>query len=179
MLTGSARGRKLKVPSGMVVRPTTGRVKQSMFDTLGGIKGARVLDVFSGAGTLGIEALSRGASYCVFIERSSRVARLLRENVETCGFLERSKIICRHYESALKKLVQSSEEFDLIFIDPPYPMYSTLTPSRFVRKVYPLLSSRGVIVIKHVDSFGNPPEGLDLETRSFGYTKVSFLRKVQ
>jgi len=176
VLTGSAKGRKLRVPSGRRVRPTTGRVKQSMFDTLGDLEGLSVLDVFSGTGTLGIEALSRGASSSVFIERDPGVAVLLKENLGACGFSERSTLISMHYEGALKKLARESREFDIIFLDPPYPLYSTLSPNDLVHRVAHLLSPRGIVVIKHPQGFeGIPPERLKAETRSYGDTRVTFL----
>ncbi len=87
VITGSARGRRLKTPEGMDIRPTTDNVKESVFNILQfDIEGRRVLDLFAGTGQLGIECLSRGAREAVFIDQSRDAVRIIRENLKTCGF---------------------------------------------------------------------------------------------
>lgn len=117
VITGSARGRRLKELEGMETRPTTGKVKESMFSILQfDIEGRRVLDLFAGTGQLGIEALSRGASECVFIDQRKDAVALIRENLKICGLTENA--VVRQGDSMA--YLKSGEKFDIIFLDPPY-----------------------------------------------------------
>ena len=117
VITGSARGRVLKELQGMETRPTTGKVKESLFSIIQfDIEGRRVLDLFAGTGQLGIEALSRGAAECVFIDRRPDAIRLIQENLEVCGLSDRAIVRSGDAMSYLK----SGEKFDLVFLDPPY-----------------------------------------------------------
>ena len=117
VITGSARGRRLKELEGMETRPTTGKVKESLFSILEfDIEGRRVLDLFAGTGQLGIEALSRGARECVFIDQRKDAAALIRDNLQICGLSEQATVRCGDGMAYLK----SGEKFDIIFLDPPY-----------------------------------------------------------
>lgn len=117
VITGSARGRRLKELEGLETRPTTGKVKEALFSVIQfDIEGRRVLDLFAGTGQLGIEALSRGAQSAVFVERRKDALQAIRENLEVCGFAENSRVVSGDSISYLK----SGEKFDLIFLDPPY-----------------------------------------------------------
>jgi len=115
VITGSARGRRLKTPEGMDIRPTTDNVKESVFNILQfDIEGRRVLDLFAGTGQLGIECLSRGAREVVFIDQSRDAVKIVKENLKTCGF---SAPVLQ--QDALSYL-NTCGKFDLIFVDPPY-----------------------------------------------------------
>ena len=123
VITGTARGRRLKTPEGMDIRPTTDNVKESVFNILQfDIEGRRVLDLFAGTGQLGIECLSRGAKEVVFIDQSRDAVKIAKDNLKACGFsapvLQQDAI---SYLSACGK-------FDLIFVDPPYDagLYKTV-----------------------------------------------------
>ena len=117
VITGTARGRVLKELEGLETRPTTGKVKESLFSIIQfDIEGRRVLDLFAGTGQLGIEALSRGAAECVFIDRRADAVRLVKDNLELCGLSDRASVRCGDAMSYLR----SGEKFDLIFLDPPY-----------------------------------------------------------
>ncbi len=117
VITGSARGRRLKELTGMETRPTTDKVKESLFSIIQfDIEGRRVLDLFAGTGQLGIEALSRGAASAVFIDRRADAVRLVKGNLELCGLSDRASVRCGDAMSYLR----SGEKFDLIFLDPPY-----------------------------------------------------------
>lgn len=177
VLTGSAKGKKLRVPKGFSVRPTAARMKKSIFDTLGNLEGLDVLDLFAGTGTLGIEALSRGAGHVVFVEKNRSVFRLLRDNVVSCGFSQSSRLVCSDYEVAVRRLARSGERFDLIFIDPPYPLYGSVGASDLIALALSVLSEGGVIVIKHTKPFDEIPEGFHRVTKSFGDTLVSFVKR--
>ena len=117
VITGSARGRRLKELEGLETRPTTGKVKEALFSVIQfDIEGRRVLDLFAGTGQLGIEALSRGAECAVFVERRRDALQVIRENLEACGMTDKARLVNGHAMSYLK----SGEKFDLIFLDPPY-----------------------------------------------------------
>lgn len=177
VLTGTAKGRKLKVPKGKTVRPTTSRIKKSIFDTLGDISGLKVLDIFAGSGSLGIESLSRKAAHVTFIEKNPLVFKILRENISLCGFLDRATLIFAHYEGALKKLQKRGGKFDLIFIDPPYILYGKQQVNHFINGVSELLEKEGVIVIEHNYKIDEAPITFIRTTKPFGGTQVSFFRR--
>ena len=115
VITGTARGRRLKTPEGMDIRPTTDNVKESIFNILQfDIEGRRVLDLFAGTGQLGIECLSRGAREVVFIDQNRDAVKIVKENLKTCGFT--APVL---QQDALGYL-RTCGKFDLIFVDPPY-----------------------------------------------------------
>ena len=117
VITGTARGRRLKTPGNYDIRPTTDNVKESVFNIIQfDIEGRRVLDLFAGTGQLGIEALSRGAECAVFVERRRDALQVIRENLEACGMTDKARVVNGDAMSYLK----SGEKFDLIFLDPPY-----------------------------------------------------------
>ena len=121
IIAGEARGRRLRVPRGDRVRPTTDRVRESVFAALGSLTaldGITVLDAFAGSGALGLEALSRGAAHATFVERHRPTAAVLRANVAALGFDGRSRIV---QADVLRWLAGHGEEsFDVAFCDPPY-----------------------------------------------------------
>ena len=115
VITGSARGRRLKTPEGLDIRPTTDNVKEALFNIIQfDVEGRRVLDLFAGTGQLGIEALSRGAASAVFVDQDREALKIVRENLKTCGLQASVR-----QEDALRAL-HREERFDLIFVDPPY-----------------------------------------------------------
>ena len=117
VITGSARGRRLKEIEGLETRPTTDRVKEALFSVIQfDIEGRRVLDLFAGTGQLGIEALRRGAESAVFVEQRKDAVQAVRENLAVCGLSDRARVVSGDAMSYLK----SGEKFDLIFLDPPY-----------------------------------------------------------
>ena len=117
VISGTARGRKLKEPTGYDIRPTGSTVKESIFNIIQfDIEGRHVLDLFSGTGQFGVEALSRGADSVVFVDQSNEASKLIWENLRRCGFENSAKVYTR---DALKFLT-GEEKYDLIFLDPPY-----------------------------------------------------------
>lgn len=118
VISGTARGRRLKELPGMDTRPTTDKVKESLFNIIQfDIEGRKVLDLFGGTGQLGIEALSRGAARCTFVDMNRQAAAVIRENVKTVGFSDVSVV---HQGDAAAFLAGCREKFGLIFLDPPY-----------------------------------------------------------
>ena len=142
IISGTARGRKLKEPSGFDIRPTSDMVKESVFNIIQfDIEGRRILDLFAGTGQLGIEALSRGAKSAVFVEQNTEAVKLIRQNLQICGFAGSAEV---HTNDALTYL-NGRESFDLIFIDPPY---DTKLPDKTLAKIieFDKLNKNGIII---------------------------------
>ena len=118
IITGSAKGCNLKTPKGMSTRPTSDRVKESLFSILGSDARGRVLDIFAGTGGLGLEALSRGADSCVFIDKAT--ADIISANAEHTRLADRCRIFKGDVFAQLRRLEAAGQEFDLVFCDPPY-----------------------------------------------------------
>jgi 16S rRNA (guanine966-N2)-methyltransferase len=117
IIGGSWRGRKLNFPDGEGLRPTTDRVRETVFNWLRGeINGARCLDLFTGSGALGLEALSQGAAHCVFVEKNPQAVRCLQDNLNTLG-CDQAQVVAG---DALAYLKNTTGTFDLIFLDPPF-----------------------------------------------------------
>ena len=118
VITGTARGRKLGQLQGMDTRPTTDKVKESIFNIIQfDIEGRRVLDLFAGTGQLGIEALSRGAAGCTFVDQRRDAAALVRSNLKLCRLSDRARVV---QGEALSFLASDRERYHLVFLDPPY-----------------------------------------------------------
>jgi len=140
IITGTARGRKLKTPENYDIRPTGDNVKESMFNIIQfDIEGRRVLDLFAGTGQLGIECLSRGAESAVFIDQSREAVKIVRENLKTCGL---SATVLQ--EDAIAFLKHCGT-FDLIFVDPPYDS-GLYEPVLKQINLVDILSDGGIIV---------------------------------
>src|SRR5574344_1343880 len=118
VITGSARGRRLNELKGTQTRPTTDKVKESIFNCIQfDVEDARVLDLFAGTGQLGIEALSRGAQSAVFVDRRTDAVKLIRENLALCRLSDRAQGVCGDSMGYLSSL---RTKFDIVFLDPPY-----------------------------------------------------------
>ena len=118
VITGEARGRKLVTLEGEDVRPTTDRVKEGMFNIIQfDLEGANVIDLFAGSGQLGIEALSRGAKHCTFIDSANRSVEVVKQNLKTVGFEKRASVFCG---DAKMYIGLSKDKFDIALLDPPY-----------------------------------------------------------
>ena len=108
------------MPAGLRVRPTSDKVKQALFNILGGkVEGAHFLDLFAGIGGIGIEALSRGAERVVFVDDARDSLHIVKHNIEQTGFSTRAQVVASKAEAFLKK---TSEQFDIVFLDPPYSL---------------------------------------------------------
>lgn len=154
--SGRFKYRKLEIPES--ARPTTEKVREAVFSMLiGRVEGATVLDLFAGSGSLGLEALSRGAEYCVFNEGDRKNYKILRNNIENC----KAEEISSSYNNDFRKaLVLANREFDIIFIDPPYREGYYGEVFELIEE-YGLLADEGVIVVEHLndnslsDNFGS------------------------
>jgi 16S rRNA (guanine966-N2)-methyltransferase len=188
IIAGKAKGRVLVAPKAKVLRPTTDRVKESLFNILS-VEGRRFLDLFAGAGSVGLEAASRGASRVLFVESNRACAQAIRANIERCGFLNMPagepgeggvrdiEVIECPAERALRLLGHRGERFEVIFADPPYGEGAADAALRLVRSLG-LLAPKGVFVVQHSVRDGIPArrEGYRLEdSRRYGDTALSFL----
>lgn len=177
--TGIARGRRLKSVTGDI-RPTGSRVRGSLFDILSArIVDGTVLDVCAGTGILGIEALSRGARCCLFVDRDRRAARTIRDNLDRCGFRGSSRIWMTDAIRSLDHLADHACTVDIILADPPYgdPVAREIVRTAGERKV---LAPGGLLVLEHrEDDQPESCEGLDLvRSRKIGDTALSFFQPV-
>lgn len=175
VITGSARGRRLETLFGEeVTRPTTESVKEALFSMIQfEIEGKKVLDLFAGSGQLGIEALSRGARHCTFLENNRDAVRVVENNVSHCGFKDNSNIV---FADAVSFLMRK-ENFDIAFVDPPYNL-------GLVDKCLPLLlklMSKDGIVVCETSAGEDLPESIDGwyadRVRRYGKTKLTLYRK--
>ena len=175
---GSLRGRRLRAPAGVRVRPTGERVRESLFDILlhGGmprpLKGAHVVDLFAGTGALGLEALSRGAATLAAVESEADARGVLRANIEALGCADRATVVA----CDATRLPQAASACDLALVDPPYrsglavPALGALVEGRW-------LDDQAIIVVEHgVDDPFKPPSTLSVQDRRrYGKTALTFL----
>jgi len=149
VITGSAKGKRLKAPKGIITRPTADRVKESLFNILGSIPcDATVLDLFAGSGGLGIEALSRGAIFAIFIDRNAVSCQVIKENLAITGLLTKAEVYRHEMNKALEILNKQGKLFTLIFSDPPY---MEGLAERSLKKIneLKLIVPGGVMVVEH------------------------------
>ena len=123
VIAGSARGCRLAAPQGLATRPTADRVKEALFSILNSrccVEGARILDICAGTGSLGIEALSRGAASCCFIEHDRFMMAILEKNIITCALTAKVECLVLDALKGLQLLARQGKKFDIVFFDPPY-----------------------------------------------------------
>jgi 16S rRNA (guanine966-N2)-methyltransferase len=177
VIAGRARGRKLKTRRGTETRPTADRVKESLFNILAPhLAGCYFLDIFAGNGGIGIEALSRGAALCVFIEKNLQCVKIIKENLSLTGFSGSARIIPCDAKAALLELAAKEDPFDLIFLDPPY--HSTEI-SVVLEQVYrqSLLKPGGLLILEHHynDTSWRNQCWQIMREKKYGDTSISFL----
>ena len=144
--SGGMRGRKLKAPAGTGTRPLLGRIKKSLFDILAPrLPGARVLDVYAGSGSFGLEALSRGAAEAVLIESEKTAAGVIRDNIAKLGLRESARVTQEDAQSAMRALVGGDHEFDLVFLDPPFRMN---VAEDMLAAAASLLANGGLVILR-------------------------------
>ncbi|MDR0853466.1 MAG: 16S rRNA (guanine(966)-N(2))-methyltransferase RsmD [Clostridiales Family XIII bacterium] len=182
VIAGDFRGRRLISPEGRDVRPTIDRVKEAIFSILTyDVDGAVVLDLFSGSGNLGIEALSRGASFCYFVDISKKSIELTHQNIGIVGAEAKSKVLHSDYRRAVSAIAKQEGNIDLVFIDAPYNMceYGEVL-SVFFEEGKGLLSGEAIIIIERDKRNGGYelPNGLELlKTRKYGQTEIDVITK--
>ena len=178
---GSLGGRKIAAPSGMATRPTTDRLRQALFNILAhgafapALEGARVIDLFAGSGALGLEALSRGAAFALFIDEAAAARAAIRRNIEALNLGGRAKIWRR--DARRPGRCAPMAPFDLAFLDPPYgkalaePALAGLAEGGWLRP-----GALAVVEESARASLSPPPSFTPLESRDYGETRLHFLK---
>jgi 16S rRNA (guanine966-N2)-methyltransferase len=142
IIAGSHRGQTIHAPRGADTRPTSDRVRENVFNILGPLDGADVLDLYAGSGALGLEALSRGAGRAVFVERDPEAVRAIERNLDR---LRLRATVLR--QDAVAALAAETRKYDLVLVDPPYDMYLDVQP-KLARYLPAVLAEDGVLVVE-------------------------------
>ena len=179
IIAGAYKGRRLITPRGDVTRPTADQVRIALLDTLmPWLPQARLLDLFAGAGGVGLEALSRGAAHVTFVERDARAVAALRDNVATLGVADATRVVRDDVLRALGALARAGERFGLVFLDPPYDAEATTTTLAALADGA-LLTDRALVIAQHLTKRAPRDTAGVLRafrTRRFGETTLTFFR---
>jgi 16S rRNA (guanine966-N2)-methyltransferase len=174
LIAGQYGGRIIAAPDSQRTHPMSERVRGALFNIMASeLEGADVLDVFAGTGALGLEALSRGASHAVFVERDKLAQKILQENITTLNIGDRAKLV----KTTVSNWLETTEEktFDVIFADPPYhdPQFST------IHKLFGLLKPGGYMVLSHPGRGEVPIQTgiVVVDNRSYGNAYLTFFRR--
>jgi 16S rRNA (guanine966-N2)-methyltransferase len=171
VIAGSRKGHKLVAPRGLDTRPTSDRVRENVFNLIGPVDGARVLDLFAGSGALGIEALSRGAASAVFVERDREAVRTIEHNLDRLQ-LTGARVVNGDVLRTIAQEATTGAKYDLVLVDPPYGMLPEIQP-RLARHLPPLLAAEGLLVVETA-ARTQPELPLPVRTtRRYGQTQVT------
>ncbi len=176
VIAGTARGTKLQAPKGMQVRPTADRVKEALFSILGPrIPGACFIDLYAGSGAIGIEALSRGADFCVFVDNKRTNIALINENIAKTGFSSRARLICADAAKTIATLASENVQADLLFMDPPYNFSDLVTLVDSVLKQN-IVADSGLVIAEHAFSNRQWAEQFSsIRQKKYGDTCLTFI----
>ena len=175
IISGLAKGKKIKTIKGQHVRPTLDHVREALFNMLQEhVQGAFVLDLYAGSGAFGLEALSRGAAKACFVEYDSEVMQLIKENLFALGFFDKAEVYCKKSLMAIKELAKKKRRFDLIFLDPPYKDVDTNEIFEIFNKN--LLTKDGIIILEHSSKMKVPQtiaELVCITQKKYGQTMLT------
>jgi 16S rRNA (guanine966-N2)-methyltransferase len=167
IIAGNRKGHTIQAPTGRGTRPTSDRVRENVFNILGPVDDAVVLDLYAGSGALGLEALSRGAAQAVFVERDPDAVRVIESNLDK---LRLRATVLR--QDAVAALAGEKRKYDLVFVDPPYDMYNDLEP-KLARYLPGVVAEDGVVVVE-TDARTEPALPLELRTsRKYGSVRIT------
>lgn len=177
VISGKARGKKLKTPENDNIRPTLDRVKENLYNMIGfSIRNAVMLDLFSGTGAIGIEALSRGAEKVYFVDKDKKSYELTKYNVKSAKLEENAVILNQDAESALTQFENKGLKFDIIFLDPPYNKGIVQKILQQLEK-YNIMQSEGVVIVE-TDREEETPERFGKffkqKEKNYSSTKITF-----
>ena len=177
VIAGEAKGRTLVAPKGTGTRPATDRIRETLFAILEpDLPGARVLDLFAGAGTMGLEALSRGAARVTFVERATPALEALRKNIAATGFGDRSEVLAANVISVLDR--GGRDAYDIVFADPPFAdvavLEATLAHPRLAASLAPDATVIARVLRKHPPAL--PQNARLARTKQIGEEDLLFLR---
>jgi 16S rRNA (guanine(966)-N(2))-methyltransferase RsmD len=181
IIAGTAKGRVLRSLRGKALRPTAARVRESLFGALEPrVRGARFLDLYAGAGTVGLEAISRGAAGATFVEFHRPAARIIRENAERCGFEDRVRVVIAPVARGLARLRKEGMVFDLVFVDPPYGGEQVGAVMSRLGHWSCMLSQGGLVLCqhsRHEEVGGAVGDLVGVRRMRFGETVVDFYQR--
>ena len=171
IIGGTHRGRRIEAPRGEQTRPTGDRVREALFNLVGPVDDASVLDLYAGSGALGLEALSRGARRCVFAETDAAACRAIRSNLETLG-LSGALVLQRDAAAVLRDERAAGRRHELVLLDPPYGRWPALEPS--LSALLPDVVAEGGIVVVETDARVEPVLPLDrVASRRYGSARLT------
>ncbi len=165
IIAGRCRGQKILCPKGNLLRPSSGALREAVYNIYGpAIDSARVLDVFAGSGAIGMEAISRGAAHCTFVEKHPVALQSIKKNLNELKMQEQGTILAGHFLTTLKRLAKQNALFDLIYVDPPY---ASKHEESFINVVLDLidkgtlLSEKGTLFVEEAEKA--MPDGSSLQ----------------
>lgn len=176
VISGEKRGLPLKAVPGSTTRPTTDKVKESIFNMIGPyFQGGLALDLYAGSGGLGIEALSRGIERTIFVDQNRKAIETIKLNLKQCSFAESSEVYRNDADRALKALIKRELAFSVIFLDPPYAKQALVSEMSIIADFH-LLEPSGVIVCEHANTVSLPDRIQNLlrkKEETYGDTVIS------
>jgi 16S rRNA (guanine966-N2)-methyltransferase len=177
VIAGTRKGHPLAAPHGLDTRPTSDRVRENIFNLIGPLDGARVLDLFAGSGALGIEALSRGAASAVLVEHDPDALRAIERNLDHLR-LTGARVVRADVLRTIAEEATAGTKYDLVLVDPPYGMLTEIQP-RLARHLPSLLAANGLVVLE-TDARTQPELPLPIRTtRKYGQTRVTVFEAPQ
>ncbi len=178
VVAGTARGTRLKAPKGMQIRPTADRVKEALFSILGPrVPGAYFIDFYAGSGAIGIEALSRGADFCVFVDNQRESIKLINDNLTKTHLADLAKVIYSDVFKSVERLALEGVKADLLFLDPPYNLED---PRPLIKSIFTsgLLNDQGLVIVEHAASNWAWAESyLNVRQKSYGDSGLTFIAR--
>jgi len=149
VIGGAFKGRRLRLVASPLVRPMPAKLKESLFNILqDAVKGALVLDGFAGTGSVGIEALSRGAETATFVEEFYPAVKTIKLNLARCEAEDRGRVMHKEFNRAVIELSKEKAAFDLVFLDPPYSLLDERNPLKVIKK-RGILKKKGIVILRH------------------------------
>ena len=171
IIAGSRKGHTIAAPRGLDTRPTSDRVRENVFNLVGPLDGATVLDLYAGSGALGLEALSRGAARATFVELDPDAARTIERNLDKLR-LTGARVLRQNATTALAQEAAAGRKYDLVLVDPPYDMYADIEP-QLARYLPSVIAPDGVLVVE-TDARVEPALPLEQRTsRKYGSARIT------
>ena len=174
VIAGSRKGHRISAPRGVVTRPTGDRTREAAFSLIGPVEEAHVLDLFAGSGAMGLEALSRGALRCVFVERDRDACRVIERNLEKLGFTG-ALVVARDAVAVLREEHERGRRYELVLADPPYAEWDRF--AKPLGTLVPAVLAAGGIFLVETAARLEPELPLDLvTTRRYGSARITVYR---
>lgn len=179
VIAGEAKGMRLKSPSGLNIRPTADRVKEALFSMLGpGLVDAVFVDLYAGSGAIGIEAISRGADSCIFVDKNKKSISLIKENLTITKFENRSRVICADINKAIKQFEGEGIKANIIFLDPPYNIVNLQLVVKSILNSS-IIKENGMVIVEHDRNNIKWADSLAVtKQKKYGDTYLSFFAYV-